>query len=315
LSLALLLAALPVLYWEQPPETADSLRKAGIERLRVPPERAAAWKAAGLDAVPLDPAEKSERAVVPGPGIAGRADAASATRRPWIDANGWRYLRSAKGRFFETAPKGTAALAAAEAYAYGADLVLAIDPADVAALGEALSFLRSVKAMELPDVADVGVVGDGSPLRAGDESARAPQPAVPASGPRLQQPFASSRARPAAGPREAASPDACALLGARSCRRAAHAAALWQRVVLAPSLQRGPRRRRLVSYSGRNIRGCACGCGTVGARRRPGAATGPRRRQVSSLAGRRNRVLAGRARPLRGRRPHRGSLTPKRSSR
>ncbi len=45
MSLALLLAALPVLYWEQPADTAAALRSAGIERLRVPAERAAEWAA------------------------------------------------------------------------------------------------------------------------------------------------------------------------------------------------------------------------------------------------------------------------------
>ncbi len=164
MSLALLVAALPVLYWEQPPATAVLLKQAGIERLRVPPGSAAAWKAAGLDASPLPDSERSERAVLKPPGLAGRADAASATRRPWIDANGWRYRRAPQARFFEATPKDAAVLAAAEAFAYGADLVLAIDPADLAALGEALAFLREVPAVELPDVADLGVVDDGSPL-------------------------------------------------------------------------------------------------------------------------------------------------------
>jgi len=164
LSLALLVAALPVLYWERPPDTAAALRQAGIERVRVPPERARAWTTAGLDAVPLTPAERSERVTLKAPGLLGRADLGSATRRPWLDANGWRFLRAPKARYFETAAKDGAVLAAAEAFAYGADLVLAIDPADLAALGEALRFLREVPALELPDVVDVGVVDDGTPL-------------------------------------------------------------------------------------------------------------------------------------------------------
>lgn len=164
MSLALLLAALPALYWDKPADTAATLKQAGIERLRVPPARARDWAQAGIEAVPLTDSEKSERVVVPGPGVVSRAGAASATRRPWLDANGWRYRRAPKARYFATAVKGSAALAAAEAFAYGADLVLAIDPADVRALGEALAFLRGLPPLELPPVADLGVVDDGSPL-------------------------------------------------------------------------------------------------------------------------------------------------------
>jgi hypothetical protein len=144
LSLALLLAALPVLYWERPPGTAPALRQAGIERLRVPPGRASEWKAAGIEAVPLAEPEKAERVVLKAPGVSGRAEEGSATRRPWLDANGWRYLRAPGARWFEKTPRGAAALAAVEAFAYSADLVLAADPDDVPALGEALGFLRSL---------------------------------------------------------------------------------------------------------------------------------------------------------------------------
>ena len=164
MSLALLLAALPVLYWEQPPATAPMVKQSGIERLRVPPDKVAGWKAAGLDASALADAEREGRTELKAPGLVGRADAASATRRPWIDANGWRYRREPKARFIETAPKDMAVLAAAEAFAYGADLVLAVHPADLAAFGESLHFLRGVPTLDAPDVADVGVVDDGSPL-------------------------------------------------------------------------------------------------------------------------------------------------------
>ena len=164
MSLALLLAALPVLYWEHPPDTAAALRLAGIERVRVPEASAPQWKTAGIDAVAFSPAEKSERIALPAPGVVARADTASATRRPWLDANGWRYLRSPNARYFEAAPRGAAALAAAEGFAYGADLVLAIDPADLAVLGAALAFLRELPHRELPGLADIGVVDDGSPL-------------------------------------------------------------------------------------------------------------------------------------------------------
>jgi hypothetical protein len=161
-SLALLVAALPVLYWDQPATTAPDLRRAGIERLRVPPARAAEWASAGLDAVPLTGGERRARVALKSPGIAARGDLASATRRPWIDANGWRYLRQPAARYFEETPPGKAVLAAAEAFAHGADLVLSVDPVDLEALGQALAALRALPDAPGTALADLAVVDDGS---------------------------------------------------------------------------------------------------------------------------------------------------------
>lgn len=153
---------LPALYWDQPTDTAAALARAGIESVRVAPERVAEWKQAGLDASPFRPAEKSERVALKAPGIAGRGDWASATRRPWIDSNGWRYLRKPQTRYFETVPRGVAALAAAEAFAHGADLVLAIDPGDLEPLGQALALFRALPEGPRTGLADLAVVDDGS---------------------------------------------------------------------------------------------------------------------------------------------------------
>ena len=162
MSLALLAAALPVLYWDQPATTAPDLRRAGIERLRVPPERAAEWSRSGLDAVPLAAAERGARVALKPPGLVARADLASATRRPWIDANGWRYRRAPGGRFFVEAPPGKAVLAAAEAFAHGADVVLSADPGELASLGLALAALRALPDGPGEALADLAVVDDGS---------------------------------------------------------------------------------------------------------------------------------------------------------
>jgi hypothetical protein len=162
LSLTLVLAALPVLYWEQPADTAAALKRAGIERLRVPAERAAEWKGSGLDATPLTADERTARVTLHPPGVAPRANTASATRRPWVDANGWRFARQPEGRFFATPPAGKAALTAAEAFVHGADLVLAIDPQDLEPLGQAIALFRTLPEGPLPTIADIGVVDDGS---------------------------------------------------------------------------------------------------------------------------------------------------------
>ena len=162
MSLLLWLAALPCLYWAQGLETAPSLKSAGIERVCVPPERAEAWRSAGFSAVPLGEGDLAVRDPLLAPGIRVRADRASATRSPWVDANGWRFLRDPAGQYVYDLPAGRAALAAAEAYVYGADAVLKIDPADLGSVGAMMTFLTRLPALTLPDEADLAVVDDGS---------------------------------------------------------------------------------------------------------------------------------------------------------
>ena len=65
-------------------------------------------------------------------------------------------------KYLYDVPAGKAALAVAEAFAYGADVVLRIDPADVGALGAMLTFLEALPAVDLPTVADLAIVDDGS---------------------------------------------------------------------------------------------------------------------------------------------------------
>jgi hypothetical protein len=45
--LALLLAALPMIFWDQGPETVVALKQNGIEQVLVPAERLQAWKTTG----------------------------------------------------------------------------------------------------------------------------------------------------------------------------------------------------------------------------------------------------------------------------
>jgi hypothetical protein len=163
MTLLVWLAALPCLYWPQGADSAPSLKAAGIERLCVPPERAEQWRKAGRSPVAVSEADLAVRDALLPPGIKARADRASATRSPWVDANGWRFLRHPEGQYvYDGLPAGRAALAAAEAYAYGADAVLKIDPADLESLGKMMTFLAQLPANELPDVADLAVVDDGS---------------------------------------------------------------------------------------------------------------------------------------------------------
>jgi hypothetical protein len=162
--LPLLAAALPSLYWPQPVGTAPAVKRAAVDRLCVPPEAVEAWRAAGFTAEPFGEKERAARVELQVPGVAGRAEMASATSRPWVYANGWRFLRHTAGRFRCDVPARQAPLAAAEALAYGADVVLAVEPGGLEGLGRMLAFARSVPAVDLPGAADVAVHDDDSEL-------------------------------------------------------------------------------------------------------------------------------------------------------
>ena len=157
-----LLLAMPALYWPEGVETAARLKDAGIDRIVVAAEGAAAWRRAGFAVTPAKAEDLAAREKLAAPGIVGRADLASATRAPWVTANGWRFLRKGGGRYRYEVTAGKASLAAAEGFAYGADAILKIDPADLAELGRMLAFLGALPAPELPALADVAVVDDGS---------------------------------------------------------------------------------------------------------------------------------------------------------
>jgi hypothetical protein len=158
----LALLSLSTLYWTRGVETAPDVKAAGIERLAVPPEGAGPWRAAGFTVLPLSAADLASRESLLPPGVVVRANVASATRSPWAAANGWRILRNPTGKYLYDVPAGQAALAAAEAFAYGADAVLKIDPADLAELGRMLGFLKGLPEADLPGVADLAIVDDGS---------------------------------------------------------------------------------------------------------------------------------------------------------
>lgn len=163
-AIVLLAALLPGLFWNEGPETASALKQAGIERLYVPAEKAAAWRAAGFNAVALDAAALAGLEKVDAPRVEWKMDVASATRAPWIDANGWRFTRQPGRRWYEEPPNGAGALAAAEAFAYDADVVLRIAPGDLPAFGQMLAFLKRADQEPMRALANVGLIDDGSEL-------------------------------------------------------------------------------------------------------------------------------------------------------
>jgi hypothetical protein len=96
------------------------------------------------------------------PRVQYRNNEASATRSPWIDANGWRILRLPGKKFVYQVKGEAAALAAAEAFTYDTDAVISADPPGATAFAKMLEFLKTVPSAELAPVADFGVVDDGS---------------------------------------------------------------------------------------------------------------------------------------------------------
>jgi len=162
--LLLLAVSLPCVYWMQGIETRATLEAAAIKRICVAPERADAWRAAGFTVIPLSDSELASREALPSPGLTPRAGLASPTRSPWIVANGWRVTRHPGTKYVYNVPAGRAALAAAEAFAHGADAVLKIDPADVRTLGAMLTFLEALPAVDLTAVSDLAIVDDGSAI-------------------------------------------------------------------------------------------------------------------------------------------------------
>ena len=123
---ALLLAlALPCVYATADAGTRASLETAGVERI-------------------CTDSDLTGREALPAPGTAARAGVASPTRAPWIVASGWRFMRNPGRKYVYDVPAGKAALAAAEAFAYGADVALKIEPADASSLGGMLTFLDSL---------------------------------------------------------------------------------------------------------------------------------------------------------------------------
>jgi hypothetical protein len=103
------------------------------------------------DAVKLNP-----------PRVQYRINEASATRSPWIDANGWRIIRTPGTSFFYQVTGDTSALAAAEAFTYGTDALISTDASGNKAVESMLDFLRKIPEIDQAPVGDIGVVDDGS---------------------------------------------------------------------------------------------------------------------------------------------------------
>jgi hypothetical protein len=159
----MLAVALPGLFWDQGPETAEALKKSGIECVHAAPPKVDGWKRAGFCATAADLSSYQKLAE---PGVEYKPDVASASRAPWVISNAWRLLRAGSKPVYYAASKGHAELCAAEAFAYGASALVSIDPADLDRFGAMLRFLKRMDSPPLPIRANIGFIDDGSPAAA-----------------------------------------------------------------------------------------------------------------------------------------------------
>jgi hypothetical protein len=156
----LLLAALPTLFWDGAADTAPALRQAGITKIQVPASRLAAWK--GVPEFSAEASDLLKSMKLLAPTVNYRMNEASATNKPWLVHNGWRFLRRPQGLFYYDVTGEQAAMAAAEAFSYGIGATIKTDAAGLNPLGAMLAFLRTLPEVSLPAVADIGYIDDGS---------------------------------------------------------------------------------------------------------------------------------------------------------
>jgi len=156
----LLLAALPALFWDGAADTAAALHDAGIKQILVPKERLAAWKS--VNGITAEAADLEGATKLLAPTVNYRMNEASATNAPWLVANGWRFIRRPEARYYYDVTGKQAALAAAEAFSYGANAMIRTDAAGLKPLAEMLDFLRTIPGESLPPVVDIGYIDDGS---------------------------------------------------------------------------------------------------------------------------------------------------------
>lgn len=151
----LLAAALPLLFIDADPPAGWNQKELGCAA--VPVARAAAWKDTCAETV-----DTTALVTVPAPGVNYRMNQARASSAPWVETNGARFLRLDGKRTLVRAGEGRAALAAAEAHAFGVNAVIAASAKDLPAFAAMRSFLSSLPADSLPRLANVGFVDDGT---------------------------------------------------------------------------------------------------------------------------------------------------------
>jgi hypothetical protein len=162
--LNILLAAallLPSIFWDKGPETAHLLKEAQITQISVPASMINSWKT--VSGISVSSADLTQAKKIPPPAIKYQRHRATATAAPWVDSNGWRFIRDPAAIYFYEATGKTAAMSAAEAFAYGVHAYIHTDEAGLQPLGQLLAFLRKMNPPKLPVRANIGFIDDGTP--------------------------------------------------------------------------------------------------------------------------------------------------------
>ncbi len=154
----LLAVLLPCVLWDGTTNPA-ALAKAHIDRVCVSADK----PDVSLPSIKIEKVDTGKVIRISGPAISFRGDVASPSRLPWITLNGWRYLRNPGATFLVSATADNAPLTAAEAFAYGARALLKVDQSGLQPLGGMLDFLRTLDDRDLPPMANLGYIDDGSP--------------------------------------------------------------------------------------------------------------------------------------------------------
>jgi hypothetical protein len=82
---------------------------------------------------------------------------------PWIDANGWRMERDLKRTYYYDVPAAAVPIAMAEAYAHSAEAVVHTR-GDASSFGNVLAFLKRIDQAPMPQLANIGLIDDGSEI-------------------------------------------------------------------------------------------------------------------------------------------------------
>jgi hypothetical protein len=156
----LLLAALPTLFWDGAPETARTLINSGITRIAVPASEAGAWKS--VSGISVETADPAGLVKLKPPSVDYRVDLGGATRAPWLNSNGWLFLRQPGGRFYYDVHGPQAALAAAEAFSFGSNAFIRTDADGLKPFAGMVAFLAALPEAEPTPAADIGFIDDKS---------------------------------------------------------------------------------------------------------------------------------------------------------
>jgi hypothetical protein len=126
--------------------------------------RASSLVEQGLASVAPSESDAASYREIPSPGVRYLPNVARATNVPWIDSNGWRFARGMRKVRYANVPAGSASLAAAEAFVFNVDAIIDPDPKDHEDLEKMLRFLKANEHAPLPEMVNIGVVENPSPL-------------------------------------------------------------------------------------------------------------------------------------------------------